>query len=76
MDGLFLTIADELASLKTDNPFGQPKGTKVVMRFKPDPKLGYPLWYRRDVMGTPQGMRIDVIKLVPMQGVELEANDD
>lgn len=65
VDGLFLTIAEELALLKTDRPFDQPKGTKVVMRFKPDPKLGYPLWYRRDVMGTPQAIAIDVVKLVP-----------
>ena len=65
VDGLFLTIADELAQLKTDHPFGQPKGTKVVMRFKPDPKLGYPQWYRRDVMGTSLAIAIDVVKLVP-----------
>jgi len=65
VDGLFLTIAEELALLKTDRPFDQPKGTKVVMRFKPDPKLGYPLWYRRDAMGTPQAIAIDVVKLVP-----------
>jgi len=66
VDGLFLTIAEELALLKTDRPFGQPKGNKVVMRFEPDSTRGYPHWYRRDVMGVPQGMRIDVIKLVPM----------
>jgi hypothetical protein len=63
-DGLFLTIADELAQLKTDHPFGQPRGTRVVMRFKPDAKLGYPLWYRRDVMGTTQAIAIDVVRLV------------
>ncbi len=66
VDGLFLTIADELAQLRTDTPFGQPKGTKVVMRFKADPKLGYPLWYRRDVLGTLQSVSIDVLKLVPL----------
>jgi Family of unknown function (DUF6174) len=66
VDGLFLTIADELAQLKTDHPFGQPQGTKIVMRFKPDAKLGYPLWYRRDVMGTSQAIAIDVVKLVPV----------
>jgi hypothetical protein len=65
VDGLFLTIANELALLKTDRPFGQPKGTKVVMRFQPDQEHGYPHWYRRDVMGTLQSMRIDVIGLVP-----------
>jgi hypothetical protein len=65
VDGLFLTIANELAQLKTDHPFDQPEGTKVVMRFKADPKLGYPLWYRRDVMGTSQAIAIDVVKFVP-----------
>src|SRR5262249_47666670 len=65
VDGLFTTIADELAQLKMDRPFGQPKGTKVVMRFTPDPKLGYPRSYRRDVLGTAQGVAIDVIRLIP-----------
>jgi hypothetical protein len=63
VDGLFTTIADELAQLKMDRPFGQPPGTKVVMRFTPDPKLGYPRSYRRDVLGTTQGLAIDVIRL-------------
>ncbi len=65
VDGLFTTIADELAQLKMDRPFGQPKGTKVVMRFTPDPRLGYPRFYRRDVLGTSQGLAIDVIRLIP-----------
>jgi hypothetical protein len=65
VDGLFLTIADELAMLTTDRPFGQPRGATVLMRFEPDPRLGYPLWYRRDVAGTLQSVRIAVISLVP-----------
>jgi Family of unknown function (DUF6174) len=65
VDGLFLTIANEIALMKSDRPFSQPKGTKVVMRFQPDSQLGYPHWYRRDVMGTAQSMTIDVLKLVP-----------
>ena len=65
VDGLFLTMADELALLKSDRPFGQPEGTKVVMRFKADAKRGYPLWYRRDVLGTSQSVNIEVIKLAP-----------
>lgn len=65
VDGLFTTIADELAQLKMDRPFDQPKGTKVVMRFTPDPRLGYPRFYRRDVLGTPQALAIDVIRLIP-----------
>ena len=65
VDGLFLTIANELAQLKTDHPFDRPPGTQVVMRFKPDPKLGYPHWYHRDVMGTSLSIAIDVVKFVP-----------
>jgi hypothetical protein len=65
VDGLFVTISDELAQLKTEKPFGQPTGTKVVMRFRPDTKLGYPHWYRRDVLGTSQAVTIDVNKFVP-----------
>jgi len=73
VDGLFLTMADELALLKTASPFSEPKGTKVVMRFEPDSKWGYPHWYRRDVLGASQGMRIDVIRLVPT-GVDLDVS--
>jgi hypothetical protein len=65
VDGLFTTIADELAQLKSERPFGQPKGTKVVMRFTIDAILGYPRTYRRDVLGTSQGLAIDVIRFIP-----------
>jgi hypothetical protein len=65
VDGLFRTIADELAQLKLDRPFDQPKGTKIVMRFSPDPRLGYPRTYRRNVLGTSQELAIDVIRLIP-----------
>jgi hypothetical protein len=65
VDGLFLTIANEIKLKQSDRPFDQPPGTKVVLRFQPDKELGYPHWYRRDVMGTPQTMAIDVVKLTP-----------
>jgi hypothetical protein len=65
VDGLLRTIADELALLESDRPFGEPKGTKVIMRFQPDPRLGYPHWYRRDVLGTPQSIAIEVNALTP-----------
>ena len=65
VDGLFLTIADEYAQLRTDAPFGQAKGTKAVLRFSPDPKYGYPRSYRRDVLGTPMAVAIDVVRFVP-----------
>jgi hypothetical protein len=63
VDGLFHVIEDELAQLQSPAPFGQPKGTTAIFRFTPDPKLGYPKSYRRDVAGTPQGLAIDVIRL-------------
>lgn len=66
VQGLFTTIADELAQLKEPEPFGQPRGTKVVMRFTRDPALGYPRSYRRNVLGTTQELAIDVIRLVPV----------
>jgi hypothetical protein len=65
VDGLFQVIEDELAQLDADRPFGQPKGTSAVLKFQPDPKLGYPKSYRRDVVGTPQGLTLDVIRLTP-----------
>jgi hypothetical protein len=66
VDGLFLTIRDELALLQTDRPFDQPKGTRVAMRFLPDATLGYPHWYRRDVLGTPLSIAIEVNRLIPV----------
>ncbi len=72
VDGLFTTIADEMMQLKSARPFGQPEGTKVVMRFALDRKLGYPRSYRRDVLGTPQHLAIDVIRLVPVAATKSE----
>jgi Family of unknown function (DUF6174) len=68
VDGLFVTIADELAQLEKPNPFELPAGTKILMKFKTNLELGYPEWYRRDIMGTSQSARIDVIKLTPRAG--------
>jgi len=66
VDGLFLTMEEELAVCsKNEKPFGQPKGTRVVMRFQPNEKLGYPHWYHRDVLGSPMSMAIDVNALTP-----------
>jgi hypothetical protein len=62
VEGLFMVIGDELAQLRTKTPFGQPKGTKAVLRFTPDPELGYPRRYRRDVLGTPLALAIDVVR--------------
>ncbi|MBV8606586.1 MAG: hypothetical protein JO034_03890 [Singulisphaera sp.] len=65
VEGLFLTIEEDLAQLRQREPFGQPKGTRVVLRFSPDPKFGYPRHYRRDVLGTSQAVAIDVVRFVP-----------
>jgi hypothetical protein len=62
VEGLFTVIKDELAQLQFPEPFGQPKGTKILLRFTPDPKLGFPRRYRRDVLGTPQTVAIDVLQ--------------
>jgi hypothetical protein len=64
-----MIIDEELAQLDTRAPFGQPKGTKAVLRFAPDPELGYPRSYRRDVLGTPLALAIDVIRLEPQAQV-------
>jgi Family of unknown function (DUF6174) len=66
VNGLFHTVEDELALVKTDHPFGQPEGTRIAMRFSPDAKLGYPHWYHRDVMGTPLSIAIEVNTLTPV----------
>ncbi len=63
VDGLFTVIKDEIAQRDQPEPFGQPKGTSAVLKFTPDPELGYPRSYRRDVMGTPKGVSIDVLRL-------------
>jgi hypothetical protein len=65
VDGIFTTIADELAQLKQPRPFEQPEGTTIVMKFKPNPELGYPEWYHRDIMGTSRNARIDILRLTP-----------
>jgi hypothetical protein len=65
VEGLFMILGDELAQLDTSAPFGQPRGTKTVLRFAPDPELGYPRRYRRDVVGSPLALAIDVIRFEP-----------
>jgi hypothetical protein len=34
------------------------------MWFQPDATLGYPHWYRRDVLGTPLRIAIEVNRLI------------
>ncbi len=66
VDGLIRTIDEEVAIVKSDRPFGQPKGTRVVMRFQADEKLGYPHWYHRDVLGTALSIAIEVNSMTPV----------
>ena len=66
VEGLFLTLAEELAQLDAPTPFGQPKGSSTVLRFSPDPTYGYPDRYRRDVVGAPMSLAIDVIRFTPV----------
>ena len=65
VEGLFLIIRDDLEQRKKATPFGQPKGTRVVLRFTSDSKYGYPRSYRRDVLGSPLAIGFDVIRFVP-----------
>ena len=63
VDGLFKIMKEELAQLEDASPFGRPKGTQVILRFTPDTTLGFPKLYRRDVMGSPKGLSVDVFRL-------------
>ena len=65
VEGLFLVIADELAQLDDAEPFGRPKGSASVLKFTIDPTHGFPRSYRRDVVGAPSALRIDVIRFEP-----------
>ncbi len=63
VEGLFTTIEDEIAQLDQPRPFNQPKGSAYVLKFDPDPELGYPRAYQRDVLGSPHGIAIRVDRL-------------
>jgi hypothetical protein len=65
VDGLFQVLEEELDQAQEDAPFGQPRGSRVVLKFTPDPKLGYPRDYRRDVLGGHARLAIDVLRLDP-----------
>jgi hypothetical protein len=76
VDGLFQILEEELAQRQADRPFGQPPGTTAVLRFVPDPQLGYPRSYRRDVLGVTKGIAIDVIRLTPETGDRRQETGD
>jgi hypothetical protein len=73
VEGLFKTIADELEQLRTNEPFGKPKGSSVVMRFTPDPKYGFPRSYRRDVAGSARAVWFDVLQFEPVSAPRASA---
>jgi hypothetical protein len=76
VEGLFLTIAEDLAQLNQPMPFNRPKGTKAVLRFTPDPDYGYPRRYRRDVMGATAALAIDVVRFTPADVKSHEQSDN
>lgn len=63
--GLFRTIREELAQSRQPKPFDQPDGTTVLLSIKTDPTLGYPTFYRRDILGVDQRMGMDVTRFEP-----------
>ncbi len=65
VEGLFKILEEERSQLLEERPFGHPKNTQVLLKFTPDPKLGYPTRYRRDVVGSPKGLALDVVRFVP-----------
>jgi hypothetical protein len=66
VEGLFVTIADDLAQLQTETPFGLPKSARAVLRFTLDSKYGYPKSYFRDVAGAPRAVAFDVVRFEPI----------
>ncbi|MDE2508445.1 MAG: hypothetical protein KGM43_14625 [Planctomycetota bacterium] len=76
VDGLFLVVADDLAQLDQPAPFGMPKGTKVILRFQPDPELGYPKMYRRNVLGAQYGVAVDVLRFMRVSPEASASNKD
>jgi hypothetical protein len=61
VDGLFKILEQEFDAAQSDQPFGQPKGARVLLKFSPDATLGYPRRYRRDVSGSLLALAIDVL---------------
>jgi hypothetical protein len=76
VEGLFMIIADELEQLRLPTPFGQPRGAKTILRFTPDADLGYPRRYRRDVVGAPLALAIDVVRFQPQPRTRADAEPE
>jgi hypothetical protein len=65
VEGLFRILEEESDQLLEPEPFGLPKNSSVLLKFEPDPELGYPAHFRRDVVGSRSGLAIDVVRLRP-----------
>lgn len=66
VEGLFRIVAEELAQCADGgSALGASKGAKILLKFTPDAKLGYPRRYRRDVVGQPRRLALDVVRLDP-----------
>jgi hypothetical protein len=62
VDGQLDTIEQELEMLNEPQPFGAPSGTHVFLYAQFDPELGYPIVYRRTVLGASLDMAWKVSK--------------
>lgn len=65
VDGLFRTIEADVDHCRELIERGPEKGSRVFLRFWPDPALGYPRRYRRDVSGSLRSLAIDVLRFDP-----------
>jgi hypothetical protein len=71
IEGLFRVIDEELAQRMDERPFGQPKGSRVLLRMVRDPRYGFPRQYQRDVAGSIRGLVLDVVEFVPDPPAEI-----
>jgi hypothetical protein len=63
VDGLFLALETESEQALKRRPFGLPEGTVPKLEFETDPRLGYPLRYRRHVNRAGGRLALDVLRL-------------
>jgi hypothetical protein len=67
VEGLFRVLDEDRAQAASDAAVRTPRGAGGAdpLRFRTDPRLGYPLRYRRGAAGEPSGLAVDVIRFVP-----------
>ena len=67
VDGLFRTLERELGNAEhPEKIYGVAPGTQVLLRMRSDPRLGYPLFFSRYVMGTNKSVTIRTVRLTPL----------